>query len=427
MKRISIVLALVAVIALAGTASAGPALTIRGEAKITLTGSTDDLTPVFGNPFFSLGFNSGFDITGDKWTLGGDLYPSGTSFAVNTWKLTVKPGVFTFSFANGGNDTRADLGDLSDYMGFKTISGYASGNHMRVTAPLTGLTLAYDETADQEALYVQVPKGTVPFGFIGIYDLKGRLVTGGIHYDFADSFWAEVGAVTKLGIAQGTGIGAELQYPVSSSLTAYAVAKQYGTGYGAKIKNNSGVEVPYTLVTLGQLTYTQPNYRVFGQVKPYYDSTGTLVHREDLVSLGVVQNKDNSKTWYKDASDAYRSLKGWALYGEYDIDNPALLLAAGAPVVPDKAWLKVWTPNALAKDSTDQTKGAVVSQGQLYVKLTDKLTSVTDVTYKQGVGLTQLDDTLTYSVSGSSSIELKLSKPQAANRVDYTATFKVTY
>lgn len=426
MKRLSYVLALAAVLGLAGTAAAGPALTIRGTATITLTGSTDDLTPVFGDPannvpFFNLGFNSGFDITGDKWTLGGDLYASGSSFAVNNWKLTINPGIFQFRFAKGGNWTRSVLTGYSDYLGFMSIAGWPGNwDHMQLVVPVSGLTLVYDTdvsgSSRNEKVYVEMPKGATPFGFRALYDLQNKMVTGGIHYDFADNFWTEVGAVVKQGVENGAGFGAELNLPVTSNLTGYAVVKQYGSGYGAVNENS----VPFRLVTLGQLTYTQPNYRLFLQVKPYYDGNGAVVDRIDYVSAGLVQKSDNSKTWYSDSNKTgYRNLKGWGLYAEYDIDHPNLLLAAGAPVIPDKAAIKFETPNALADK--------LAFSGQLYVKVSPSLTSTTDFGYSQASGIGDLTETLAYTVSGSSSASLTLKKPAGVNSVNYTAKFSVSY
>lgn len=417
MKRLSFVLALVAILALAGTATAGPALTISGSSSVTLTGSTDDFTPIVGN--LSNTLSQSLSVSGDRWSLSGSAAVSGSWFTITGWKLSINPGMFKFTLGNGVN-----LTSYGDYLGFQSIAANPGGNHLQLVVPLQGITLVYDTantisgtttTRNAEALYIEAPKGTFPFGFISIYDLKNQKVSGTAHFDLANNVWAEVGGVVKLGTANATGIGAELSYPVTNSLTAYLVAKRFGSGYGATVNNQA-----FELVTLGQLTYTQPNYRLFLQVKPYFNDAGTVVSRDDYVTAGLVQKSNDSKTWYTDADGTgYRSLKGLGAYAKYDIDSPALTLAVGSPVFAGKGAVKVSTADALASSP--------VVNGELYLKVTDKLSSVTSLSYSKSAGLGNITDTLNYSVSGSSSLSITLTKPSNANRVDYTARFTVNY
>lgn len=507
MKRLFYVLALVAVLALAGTAAAGPAVTINGSSSITVSGSTDDLTPSVGG--LSFGMNQNISISGDKWSLSGNLYlphsaslgisapkdsqeviarfgvtevnegttetpdyhyyvnrlgwelidedgswvaiagydeneypeyiedlyevyvddqgkpvfvlalvdisyvtdvsgslTHGTNpwFSLYNWKLTMDVGMFKFAFGNN-----VDLTGYGDYNGYLSLASKPSGNHMQVVAPLPGLTLVYDKADSQEGLYIEVPKGAIPFSFKGIYDATGRRVSGTVHYDFANNFWTEFGGV----VAQNNnavGYGAEINIPVTGSLNAYLVAKQFQVGYPG-IGGNT--------YTLGDLTYTQPQYKVRAYIWSRLNG-GAVVERNQWLEASFVQKAGNSLSWWSDSYGAgYRSLKGLGVYAKYDIDSPSLLLGVGAPVVADKASLKLWTNDALAS--------SLGLNGQLYVKVSPKLASTTDFSYAQGSGIGKITEGLSYTVSSSASVGVTLTKPAGVNSVDYTAKFTVSY
>ncbi|HHV55531.1 MAG TPA: hypothetical protein GXX55_08815 [Firmicutes bacterium] len=519
MKRISLLLALVAVLALAGTAAAGPNVSISGESTLVVSGNTDDLTPSVGGLTF--GMKQDISISGDKWSLSGKLYlphsaslsisdPTETKevltrfwvkevnegteeapdyhyyveelgweliqvsgnwvaitgyddednpelveefyeiyiddqdkpvvvvalvsltyvkdvsgslthgsnpwFSLTSWKLTMDAGAAKFAFANG-----ADLTDYGDHLGFISLAKGASGNHMQVTVPLQNLTLVYDKAGAQEGAYVKIAKGVIPAEVIGMYDATTSRYSATVRYDFGGGLWTEIGAVMAQGKTNGAGYGAEVNVPLTQdqSLVAYIVGKQFGSGYTDTALNGR-------TVTLGQLTYTQPQYKAKAYIWTKFKADGSVEQRDHYLEGSLVQKAGDPLGWYTDwPYNKYRNLKGLGLYAKYDIDSPALVAGLGAPVVPGKAALKLSSPNLLAKDANN--KGIVEVNGELYVKLSDKLNSVTNVQYKQGTGVTQLQDTLNYTVSSNSSISLTLTKPTNANRLDYTATFKVSY
>lgn len=518
MKRISLLLALVAVLALAGNVAAGPNVSISGESTLVVSGNTDDLTPSVGGLTF--GMKQDISISGDKWSLSGKLYlphsaslsisdPTETKqvltrfwvkevnegtedapeyhyyveelgweliqvsgkwvaitgyddegnpelveefyeiyiddedkpvvvvalvsltyvkdvsgslthgsnpwFSLTSWKLTMDAGAAKFAFANGAN-----LTDYGDHLGFISLAKGATGNHMQVTVPLQNLTLVYDKAGAQEGAYVKIAKGVIPAEVIGMYDATTSRYSATVRYDFGDNLWTEIGAVTAQGQANGMGYGAEINIPLTKDLTAYVAGKQFGSGYPNTSLNGR-------TLTVGQLTYQQPQYKLITYIWTKFKADGTVEERNHYLEGFLVQKAGDPLGWYTDwPYNKYRNLQGLGLYAKYDIDSPSLLVGLGTPVIPGKAALKLWSPNLLAKDQ-NTNKGVVEANGELYVKLSDKLNSVTNVQYKQGTGITQLQDTLTYTVSSSSSISVTLTKPTDANRLNYTATFKVTY
>jgi len=446
MKRLSFVVALVAVLALAGTAGASP--TINGTAKLTLTGNTASLKngPTVD---FKLGWDNSLSAKGDGWTLSGKMQiPDGNVTSLNfyEWKLNVKAGIFDVAAANA-----VDLGTLYDAAAITDgVAGKPSGNHLRVKLPVGPLSVTYDKASAQYVI-VDVPKGAaapVALGALARVGIDNPTAVAYTTWDMANGIVlkASVGQTTNKN--DGLAYGATIDIPVTSNLKVYLVGQRWGKDWaeGGSAGNTR---------TLVQLTYTQPQYKAGAYLwRTVNSETGSLVGLKNYGFLSLAQVAGDNLDWFNPdydynwdpyaspGSGAYKNLKGVAFYARYGNDNTnkpdataspnpnptKLHLAVGAPVVAGRAWA-----NAYAELTGPSLKGAEY-WGHLYVKLSDKLNSTTKVkvadytnSQSQTVKRVAVWNNLGYTISSTASVALDLTKEINTSDVGYTMTFSVKY
>lgn len=432
MKRISLLLALVAVLALAGTAAAGQNIQVGGSATLTLKGDSDNPSPfVSGGP--SVGVTSDFSFKdGDNWSYDFHIAWGGAGLmTVDSWKLYIHPGMFKVYGAVG-----KDLTGYADHLGFVSLGANPGGVHAQIVAdPIGPFKVVFDKaTSDnnvvQEGTYVEVPAGKIIPGALAlIYNAKTKTAVLSTKYTFANGIDLEAAAGMTQDKTEATALGAELTVPVTPALQAYLVAKQAGANFAGDAANETR--------TLGKFTYTAPSNHYQAVLYLWQSTKHTspaTVSYKRWASLSIVEKPGTSFTWYSDADGtAYRNLTGKAAYLNYDVIARTLGAQFGAPVIAGKAALKIKTDDLLRKDDpATQAKEGPVFDSQLYVKLSDKLNSVLDARYEFGsAGLTTLTNTLNYTVSSSSSVSVKLEKAALGNDnhlgLKYEATFKVSF
>ncbi|MGE5482674.1 MAG: hypothetical protein ACM3VX_07220, partial [Bacteroidota bacterium] len=327
MTRLSFVLALVAVLALAGTAAASP--TINGTAKLTLTGNTASLKngPTVG---FSLGWDNSLSAKGDGWTLSGKMQiPDGNVTSLNfyEWKLNVKAGIFDVTAANA-----VDLGSIYDaaaIIDWPGVAGNPSGNHLRVKLPVGQFAVTYDKGSSQHLL-VDLPKSEsipVTLGVITTVGVANPTTVAHATYEMSNGIILKASGGMTSNVDNGAAYGATLTVPLTKNLTAYLVGKRWGTGWAEP-------GTPGNTRTLAQFTYTQPQYKAVAyfwrQVKTADES---LTGVKNYGSLSLVQVSGDNLDWFNPdydyswdpyaspGSGAYKNLKGVAFYARYGNDN----------------------------------------------------------------------------------------------------------
>lgn len=342
-----------------------------------------------------------------------------TALQLYSWKLMVKPSIFQVYVANG-----ASLTTYATDSGWLSLSANPGGNHLQVSAPVGPFTVVYDKansgsTVTQEGLYVKAPQNDVfPATFQAVYKANEQKVALTANRSWGNGYKLVIGGGMKQGATDGLAYGAELTVPISSALEAYGVAKQVGSGWDAS--QNGKAYQP----TLLRLTYKQPQYKVVAYLWQQFQD-GSIVKTDRYAYLSLLLNSADAGKydWYWDANydgafTEYRQLKGVGVYAKAPFTGSALNLMVASPVLgKGSAYANV--DNLLAKTPK--------VNGELFVPVTDKLTSTTTADYTVGSGLGQISNKFNYTVSGSSSVGLTLTKPANDQRVDYTATFTVSF
>lgn len=447
MKRLSFVLALVAVLALAGTANAAP--TFSGSTSLSLTGTLNQEGtspyPAIGSPSLTL-YIAAQD--GSNWSLNGTLKGVNGSAALDDWKLTVNAGSVKFSVA----ENQSVGGDKQDMLGLLPAAAGNAGdakNHLRVEVPVAPFTVLYDRVqGGADRIFIDAAAGTILPASLGVtakVNVTNPTVVGYASYTVGNGVYIEAAAgVTNGKPSDALAYGAEVTIPVSSALKVYLVGKHFGTNFDA---GDAG-KTP----TLAQITYTQQQYKLTGYFWRRMFNDGQLDAVRNYGRISVVQKAGDNLDWFNpDYTDAagyswdpgnspggsgYRSLKGLALYASYGQDAwaaPAtnyknLNVAVGSPVIPGKAYADVYVQ--IPGTATGLNTASTTTWGHLYTVLSSKLNSQTRVKLTKSTdGKYQADvwDKLTYNVSGSSSIALTLSKAASSPAIGYTTTFTVSF